>query len=177
MNRRRKKGFTLIELMVTVAIVSILASIAYPSYTSSVLKGKRAQAKVALAELLQQQERFMTQRNCYMAFTTDTTGTAVTTAAPACGFTAGAAVPFKTFSGDSLAKSAYLLMADACPANSTSTSPTMSTQECIRVIAKPIGNDPAVGSLRMTSSGAKDCTAPASNPDALAMPPSTLCWP
>lgn len=177
MNRTRKKGFTLIELMVTVAIVSILASIAYPSYMSSVLKGKRAQAKVALAELLQQQERFMTQKNCYMAFTTDTTGTAVATAASACGFAAGTVVPFKTFSGDNLANSAYLLMADACPASSTSTSPTMSTQECIRVIAKPIGNDPAVGALRMTSTGTKDCTAPASSTDALAMSSSKLCWP
>jgi type IV pilus assembly protein PilE len=177
MKRMHRNGFSLIELMVVVAIISILASIVYPSYTSSILKGKRAQAKVALAELLQQQERFMTQKNCYLAFTTDPTGTAVATAAPACGFTAATAVPFKTLSGDNLASSAYLLMADACPASSTSTSLTMSTQECIRVIAKPIGNDPAVGSLRMTSSGTKDCTAPTSNIDALAMPSSTLCWP
>ncbi|MBW8721184.1 MAG: pilus assembly protein PilE [Polaromonas sp.] len=146
----------------------------YPSYTSAVLKGKRAQAKTALAELLQQQERFMTQKNCYLAFTTDATGAAVATAASSCGFTAGTAVPFKTFSGDKLAGSAYLLMADACP---TSGSSTLSTQECIRVIAKPIGNDPAVGSLRMTSTGMKDCTAPGSNTDAPAMSSSTLCWP
>jgi type IV pilus assembly protein PilE len=129
--------------------------------------------------LLQQQERFMTQKNCYLAFTTDTTGAgaATATAASACGFTAGPAVPFKTFSGDNLAGSAYLLMADACPTSSTSTSPTMSTQDCIRVIAKPIGNDPAVGSIRMTSTGTKDCTAPGSNTDALAMSSSKLCWP
>lgn len=177
MNRIRNKGFTLMELMVVVAVISILASIAYPSYTSAVLKGKRAQAKAALAELLQQQERFMTQKNCYMAFTTDTAGTGAATAAPTCGFTAGAAVPFKTFSGDNLADSAYLLMADACPTSSTATSPVMSTQECIRVIAKPIGNDPAVGALRMTSTGTKDCTAPGSNADALAMSSSKLCWP
>lgn len=177
MNRIRNKGFTLIELMVVVAVIAILASIAYPSYTSAVLKGKRAQAKTALAELLQQQERFMTQKNCYLAFTTDTTGAATATAASTCGFATSTAVPFKTFSGDALASSAYLLMADACPTSSTSTSPTMSTQECIRVIAKPIGNDPAVGALRMTSSGAKDCTAPGSSTDALAMSPSTLCWP
>jgi type IV pilus assembly protein PilE len=138
---------------------------------------KRAQGRTALAELLQQQERFATQRNCYLAFTTDTTGAGAATAAPACGFTAGAAVPFKTFSGDNLSGSAYLLMADACPTSSTATSPTMSTQDCIRVIAKPIGNDPAVGSIRMTSTGTKDCTAPGSNTDALAMPSSTLCWP
>ena len=177
MNKIRNKGFTLMELMVTVAIISVLASIAYPSYTSSVLKGKRAQAKTALADLLQQQERFMTQKNCYLAFTTDTSGVAVATAASVCGFTAGTAVPFKTYSGDNLAGSAYLLMADACPSSSASMSPVMSTQECIRVIAKPTGNDPAVGSLRMTSTGITDCTAPGSNTDALAMPSSKLCWP
>lgn len=176
MKRIRNKGFTLIELMVTVAIIAMLASIAYPSYTSSVLKGKRAQAKTALTELLQQQERFMTQKNCYLAFTTDTAGAATATAASACGFTAATAVPFKTFSGENLVNSAYLLMADACPQSSTSTTPLMSTQDCIRVIAKPIGNDPAVGSLRMTSTGTKDCTAPGSNTDALAMASSKLCW-
>lgn len=177
MKQVRARGFTLIELMIVVAVVAILAALAYPAYTSSVLKGKRAQARTALAELMQQQERFMTQRNCYMAFTTATGGTATATASTACGFTTAAAVPFKTFSGDNPENAAYLLMADACPTGTGTT--VLSMQECVRTIAMPVGNDPAVGVLRMTSTGTKDCTAPGSATNATAMTPtpSTLCWP
>ena len=73
---RKLQGFTLIELMIVVAVVGVLAAIAYPAYTDSVLKGRRAQARAALTELLQQQERYMTQNNCYLGFSNNSSGAA-----------------------------------------------------------------------------------------------------
>ena len=52
-----EKGFTLIELMIVVAVIAILAAIAYPTYQDSVRKSRRADAKAALLELAQWMER------------------------------------------------------------------------------------------------------------------------
>lgn len=54
----KARGFTLIELMMVVAIIGVLASIAYPSYMESVRKSKRTGAKVAIMEVAQAQERY-----------------------------------------------------------------------------------------------------------------------
>jgi type IV pilus assembly protein PilE len=53
----RQHGFTLIELMITVAIVGILAAVAYPSYQNHVQKTRRAAATACLTELSQWMER------------------------------------------------------------------------------------------------------------------------
>lgn len=65
MSRPRAQGFTLIEVMVVVAIVAILAAIAIPAYTEYVQRGRRAEAKTALHQIAQWQERRRTETNAY----------------------------------------------------------------------------------------------------------------
>jgi type IV pilus assembly protein PilE len=58
-------GFTLLELMITVAIIAILSTIAYASYTNQVVKSRRAAAANCLQERAQFMERFYTTRMTY----------------------------------------------------------------------------------------------------------------
>lgn len=68
MHRRvHRAGFTLIEVMITVAIIGILAAIAYPSYQEHVRKARRADAQSGLMELAQFMERHYTSQGGYLA--------------------------------------------------------------------------------------------------------------
>jgi len=59
------KGFTLIEVMITVAIVAILAAVALPSYRDQVAKSRRAEARGQLLETAQFMQRFYSQNDRY----------------------------------------------------------------------------------------------------------------
>lgn len=74
--QKKTNGFTLIELMIVVAIVGILAGIAYPSYVDSVQKSRRSDAMGALLGFANAMERRFTETNSF-------TGAAGTTAIPA----------------------------------------------------------------------------------------------
>lgn len=62
-------GFTLIELMVVVVIISLLAAIAYPGYQQYVKRGRRADAKGTLLEMAQFMERYYAENNSYASAT------------------------------------------------------------------------------------------------------------
>jgi type IV pilus assembly protein PilE len=64
-------GFTLVELMITVAIVAILATIAAVSYTTQVQKSRRTDARSALLDLASREEKLFSTTNAYSALLSD----------------------------------------------------------------------------------------------------------
>ena len=67
---KKYKGFTLIEILIAVTIVSLLIAIAVPSYTDYVNRARRSEALGTLLQMMQQQERFFTEQ---LTYTTDLT--------------------------------------------------------------------------------------------------------
>ena len=68
------RGFTLIELMVAVALVAVLAAVAYPSYQSQIKKSHRSDAKTALVSAAQAMERYFSEHATYVGATLGSTG-------------------------------------------------------------------------------------------------------
>lgn len=63
---KKYHGFTLIELMIVIAIIGILSAVAYPAYTKSVQKTHRADGVIALTEAMARQERLYSESLSYV---------------------------------------------------------------------------------------------------------------
>jgi type IV pilus assembly protein PilE len=96
------RGFTLIEAMIVVAILALLAAIAYPSYVAQIQRGKRADARAVLLEAAQFMERFYATQSTYAgAVLPPRLATAP----------AGGSQPHHTITVSNLAPGSYLLTA------------------------------------------------------------------
>lgn len=102
-------GFTFIEMMITVAIVAILAAIALPAYTESIKRGKLIDATMRLGDYRSQMEKWFLDNRTYQA---------VPTAGTNCGIPAPTPAAKDPFQIDCVANSAttYLITATGRPA-------------------------------------------------------------
>lgn len=65
-SHKKLKGFTLIEMLIAVAILGIIAAIAFPSYQEQVRKSKRKDAVYALTDIANRMERYYSENNTYV---------------------------------------------------------------------------------------------------------------
>ena len=148
---KRGTGFTLIEVLIVLAILAVLAMISYPTYAGYITKTRRIEGQIALIEAIQQQERFSTSNNTYIAFSSASTDPQEKR--------------FKWWSGTSAQRSAYELRARACPGHGLA--------QCVEVQAMP-GTD-------KVDSGFKDadCEMLTLNSAGERMSSGTVerCWP
>ena len=112
---KRASGFTMIDVLIVLAIMAVLAVIAYPAYAGYITKSRRIEGQIALIEAMQQQERFYSAHNTYIAFSSASTDEEEKR--------------FKWWSGAAAARSAYELRAYPCAGQALT--------QCVEVRATP----------------------------------------
>lgn len=122
-SRTPSPGFTLIELMIVLAVVSILAAVAYPAYQAQMRDARRADGQGFLLEMMSLQERFYTENNIYTDDLTD--------------------LNYDSANGVESTDGFYSVTAAACGADPLTA--------CVNLIATALGPQVADGNLELNS--------------------------
>lgn len=141
----RNLGFTLIELMIAVAVIGVLAAIAYPSFMDAVRKSRRSDAFTAIAQVQQAQERW---RSSNTEFSSNLTA-APNGTPPGLGLSAISSNRYYDLSIDSPSATGYSVIAAA-----RSGTTQASDGNCVRLRLRVAGNNLFYGGA--TASGGFD---------------------
>lgn len=152
---RRTCGFSLIELMASLVIIALMLAAALPAYQGLIVRAKRVQGQATLLKLMQQQERYYSQNNRYLAFSAASDE--------------AQGKQFQWWSGDEgeqgAVRSAYEIDAAACP--------EATIAQCVLLRARPGTSrvdqrftDADCGTLTLSSTGERGSSGRA-----------VQCWP
>jgi type IV pilus assembly protein PilE len=139
-SQRGALGFTLIELMIAILVVSILAAIAVPSYINQVRKSRRTEAKTALLDLAGREERYFNTNNVY------------SNVAANLGYAAAGATTVIT---SLTVGSGYYQVTIPAPTAGTTTAPATYSITAVPVPGNDQAKDTSCASFMVTSAGAQ----------------------
>ncbi len=148
--KTKRRGFTLIELMVAVAIIGILAAIAYPSYINSIRKSKRVEAQAALLSFANAMELWRLQNANSYCDAGGAGGTGVNSCGVAGTNDTGTPTVFSTIVPISGGTTTYNLTISAVSATTYT------------LTATATGSQTADGNLSLTNAGVKTCSVTSS---------------